>query len=122
MQRKTKPDLQVLDPDVEALLASARETPRLPSKTRARALARARASLTARPSSPSGLGARAQRSWLRLVLAVCIVLAAGAVGAALGVVIALHERAADTSEPAASLGVDPHTGGVASAVSERRAQ
>ena len=101
MQRKPEPDLQPLDPDVEALLASARAAPRLPQTTRARALARARALVATSPMSPK-LPAPSRHPWLRLMLAVCIVLAAGVVGAALGAVLVLHERASSASESASS--------------------
>ncbi len=122
MQRKTEPDLEALDPDVEALLASARSTPRLPSTTRARAVARARAFVASSAASANDLDVHSQPPWLRLAFALCIVLASGVVGAALGALIALHGRAPDASELAPSLEDDSRMGGVASAVSCRRAQ
>jgi hypothetical protein len=122
MQRKTEPDLEALDPDVEALFASARSTPRLPSTTRARAVARARAFVAATTASAIDVDTPLQRSWLRFAFAVCIVLASGVVGAALGALIALHSRAPDASGPAPSLEDETRATGMASAVSSRRTQ
>ena len=90
MQRKIQPDPEAPEPDLEALLASARVARRLPEAVRARCLARARASLTTPAAPPAHAAPRPHPGDLRLLVAVSVVLAAGALGAAVGVVVALR--------------------------------
>ena len=47
MQPKPSPELEIMDPVLKALLGSSRVLPSLPSRTRTRALARARAFVAA---------------------------------------------------------------------------